>query len=212
MVHHFLRALLPTSKPLERVFFSVFNLSLGVYRLDSQRCCLGRELRDLLSGTFIPWKDSVESLSFYSWLSSISTSLYVLCPCFIRRLHRTACRNRRYFKSCFDLQSLFSKNINFPCSLFYFFFLNFKVSQNLGIGRNLECRVVWFIPLSSKQTGGQNLKLLYLDKEMTGQVSETVVVGPKGRLLLSGFDTSAHRVCMTNVGPVQGALLFFLTE
>lgn len=55
---------------------------------------------------------------------------------------------------------------------------------------------------------GQNLKLLYLDKDTTGQVSETVAVGPKGRLLLSGFDASAHRVCMTNVGPVQGALLF----
>lgn len=37
-----------------------YGLSLGVYWLDSQRCYLGLELSDLLSGTFILWKNSVD--------------------------------------------------------------------------------------------------------------------------------------------------------
>lgn len=166
VVHLFLHALLPRSQPVERVFFSVFNiwhiwpLFRGVLT-GFTKMLFGAWTQWLTKWHLYTLKES-RGLAFLLLLANFNFYICVLCPHFIRKLRRTTCCNYGYFKSCFDLQSLFSENLNFPCSLFYFFFFfNFKVSQNPGIGRNLECHVVWFLPLSSKWTGGQNWKLVY---------------------------------------------------
>lgn len=63
---------------------------------------------------------------------------------------------------------------------FFFFFLNFKVSQNLGSRRNLGCHVVWFLPLSFKWAGGQNLKFQKTQRNNGARFRKSGLLGPRG--------------------------------